>query len=415
MSHPNRIGGRFYYGWVIVAISFLTLLVVFGIRLSFSVFFVALIDEFGWGRADTAFIFSASMITFALASTPAGIALDRWGARRVFGVGVLVLGAGLLLSGMITGLWQLVLAYGVVASLGITILGLGLQASLVSRWFRSRRGLAIGLAFAGTGIGSLLLTPGVEFVIAAWDWRIAYWALAALAFLGFPVNALLLRSNPAEMGLRPDGETDLEAESARRDPVGDWTLGAAARAPAFWLLMLAGLLAIGPVRMLTVHQLAAITDAGFPRSEAAALVGLGGAVTAGSFILFGALSDRIGRGRAYVLGAVCLVAAIALLNGLRRPEQVAFLWGYVLLFGLGEGSRASLVTATASDLFPGRAVGAVNGAVGSMFGLGAAFFPWLAGWIFDRLGSYTLALQIAASAILISALALWAVNRKSAD
>jgi MFS family permease len=413
MFSNTGTGRRFFYGWVIVAISFFTLLVVFGIRLSFSVFFVALIEEFGWSRADTAFIFSASMITFALTSTPAGIALDRWGARRVFGAGVLVLGAGLLLSGMIATLWQLVLAYGVVASLGITILGLGLQASLVSRWFQRKRGLAIGLAFAGTGIGSLMLTPGVEWVIAAWDWRLAYWCLAALAFLGFPFNALLLRLNPADMALLQDGAApgprDVETAGLARD----WTLGAAVRAPAFWLLMLAGLLAIGPVRMLTVHQLAAITDAGFARSQAAAMVGLGGAVTAVSFILFGALSDRIGRGRAYMLGALCLLAAVALLNALRGPQQAAFLWGYVLLFGLGEGSRASLVTATASDLFPGQAVGAVNGAVGSMFGLGAAFFPWLAGWIFDSLGSYTLAFQIAAGAILISALALWIVNRRS--
>ena len=153
MSQQPRLSGRFFYGWVIVAVCGLTLLVAFGIRLSFTVFFVALLADHNWDRAETALVFSASMLVFTVASTPAGSALDRWGVRRVFSVGVLLLALSLFLSSQIQTLPQLALTYGVLAGLGITILGLGPQASVVAR-----RLAADASASANVGIRSWLLS-----------------------------------------------------------------------------------------------------------------------------------------------------------------------------------------------------------------------------------------------------------------
>jgi MFS family permease len=386
---------RWFYGWAIVAISALSLMIAFGTRLSFSVFFVALIQEYGWSRADTSIIFSASMVVFAAGSAPAGMALDRWGARRVFGLGAMLLAIGLLLSSQIRSLGQLVVAYGVIAGLGITILGLGLQAGLIARWFRRRRGLAIGLAFAGTGLGTMALTPGIEYLVGTSGWRSAYIALSALTLAAVPLVLLFLRSHPRDMGLQPDGDSDAPREidsNAIHD--GEWQLTQAMRTPSFWMLMVASVFAIGPLRMLTVHQLAALTSVGFGRPFAASAVGLSGAVAAISFIGFGALSDRIGRRAAYAVGSTFLLGAF--------------------LLGMGEGSRSSLVTAVASDLFPGPATGAINGAVGSAFGVGAAVMPWVAGALFDRHGTYTTAFIIAACMIGISACALWLASPRRA-
>ena len=410
MSTPSP--SKFYYGWVIACVCGLTLLVVFGIRLSFTVFFVALTESFAWPRADTSLIFSISMIVFAVTSPIAGLALDRWGVRPVFSVGVSLLALGLLLSSRIQTLAQLAFTYGFVSGVGITVLGLGLQASVVSRWFRQRRGVAIGITFAGTGLGSLLLTPGVALMIERIGWRAAYVVLGGVAFLLLWPIIHLLRLNPAQLQLLPDGagrvaqinEMPLQATVA---PAIEWTMWQVVQTPSFWLIILASLGAIGPLRLLTVHQLAAIVEAGFERLYAASVVGVAGAVTAVSFITFGALSDRIGRRAAYTIGSLCLLTAFLVLGNLPRLGATSWLWLYALALGLGEGSRASLLTAVASDLFPGNALGVINGSVGSAFGLGAAFFPWLAGRLYDLSGVYTLAFQVAGTAVVLSTIALW--------
>jgi len=282
---------------------------------------------------------------------------------------------------------------------------------LISRWFRRKRGLAFGLAFAGTGLGTLTLTPASEYLISAFDWRFAYRVLGTLALFTIPIIVIFLRLQPQEIGLNPDGDAGEFGRAATTDVSHLtsilWTMRMAVRTPAFWFVMVASVGAIGPVRMLTVHQLAAIVDAGFERMVAARIVGFSGAVTAVSFILFGLLSDRVGRRIMYAVGSICLLTAILILNNLSSLNLSAWLFVYALALGLGEGSRASLVTAVATDLFPGPAMGAISGTVGAGFGIGAAILPWLAGHLYDRAGSYQQAYVIAAGAILLSAIALW--------
>jgi MFS family permease len=152
-------------------------------------------------------------------------------------------------------------------------------------------------------------------------------------------------------------------------------MSAAVRTPAFWLLMLAAMGAIGPVRLLSVHQLAILVDAGFRSSYAAIAIGFSGAVTALAFIFLGALSDRIDRRLVYLFGSLSLISAFFIIDALRVPGGLYWVFVYAVLLGIGEGSRSSLVTAVASDLFPGDALGAINGAVGAAFGVGAAVLP----------------------------------------
>lgn len=404
---------KLYYGWIIVGVSSLILFAAFGIRLSFSVFFVALIKDFGWSRADTSLIFSTTMIVFAATSTLAGMMLDRFGNRTTFTIGAVVLGLGLLLSSQIQSLVQLAITYGIIAGVGITILGLSIHASVVRTWFKQRLGAAIGVAFAGTGLGAFIVTPTAEVLIRNFDWR------TAMVFLGililsmlFPIQMLSV-NRPKELGLQVDGEQWRNVRVKSREKIEEqhlWTFKAVIRSPAFWLVFIAGIGAISPVRMLTVHQFAIMADGGVSPELGARAIGFSGIVTAATFVLAGILSDKIGRIATYALGAICLMGAFWLANRFTLNWTI---WPYAILLGIGEGSRSSLVSATTADIFSGKTLGAISGTIGAAYGLGAAVLPWLAGWLFDETGSYTLALWIAAGVTFVSLAALAGAKRSA--
>ncbi len=418
---------RFFYGWIITLACFVSLVVVFGTRLSFQVFFVALTETFGWPRAGTAGIFSMSMLVFALTAPFFGQLLDRWGPQRLFSLGAILFAGGLMLSSRATAQWQLYLWYGLVASLGITILGLSNYAALVSRWFRQQRGLAVGLAFAGTGAGTFVVVPLTERWISAWGWQ---WAMVGqgILLLGIvlPISAFLLRLRPEDMGLRPDGEPSVPLSLAEE---GDslaagaespgWTLKAARSTWVFWLIIVSSWGALFSLRMLTVHQVAAAVDAGVDRFTAAAIMGASGAVTIFAFVSWGAISDRLGRRRTYVLSSFALALAFITLRFVQSETDVPLLYLYALLLGLGEGSRSSLLTAIVNDTFPGEAVGQITGYVGMAFGAGSAMGSWSAGVLFDVLGSYRAALGLGFWVTVLSAacmaLASWLVRQGKVD
>ena len=433
--HPVNIPGvlqrySIFYGWVVVFVCFVVIGLAFGVRLSFGIFFEALTrsgDEFTWSRADTAGVFSAAMMVFALTSTFFGWMLDRMGPRPVFVLGILVMVSGLAFTSRMTNLLQFTLFYGVWTGLGITILGLAVQAATISRWFdrAGRRGLAIGIAFSGTGVGILILAPLLERSIAFWGWRQAYLLLAALLFfVALPLVWLFMRNEPSEIGLVADGQalgpSSIEAiknrptrgrECQGREYQGKrseqtWTFAVALRTTRFWLLMLCGACSLFSLRMVTVHQVAHLVDHGVARLTAATVIGGAGLITALSFIVFGQLSDRIGRARTFAIGSVAQLAALALLMNINFGVTNWFLYTYALLWGIGEGSRSGLLTAVANDTFPGPSQGAIVGALGAFFGVGSALGSWYAGWVYDQYANYLLALRVAAAATVIATAAV---------
>src|SRR5215467_11519912 len=169
--------------WLVAALAFIILGFTRGLHSSFGVFYVALLDNFGWSRGATAGVFSMVLTVDAILSPVVGHLLDRYGTKNIAAVGCLALATGLLLSSSIHSLWQLYIFFGLVAAIGITFTGMVPHIFLISEWFASKRASAIGFVYAGTGVGILLLAPFSEWLLSTWGWARAFQTFAAIVMI----------------------------------------------------------------------------------------------------------------------------------------------------------------------------------------------------------------------------------------
>src|ERR1700710_2149611 len=170
----------FFYGWIIVAVTFVTMAIGVTARTSFSLLFPPIIEEFNWERGVTAGAFSFGFLVSAIVSPLIGRMMDRFGPRAVMELGVVLMGGGLLLAPLTTQPWHLYLTIGVLVGGGSVWLGYSGQSLFLPNWFVRRRGLAMGIAFAGVALGSIILLPWVQTMIEQTGWRTACLAMGIL-------------------------------------------------------------------------------------------------------------------------------------------------------------------------------------------------------------------------------------------
>src|SRR4030081_16402 len=205
MTTQNMKRLPFYYGWIIVAVTFVTMAIGVNARTAFSLFFPPIVDEFGWERGVTAGAFSFGFLVSGAVSPLIGRLMDRAGPRAVMERGVALMAGGMLLAPLTTQPWHLYVTIGVMVGAGSICLGYSGQSLFLPNWFIRRRGLAIGLAFAGVGLGSMTLLPWVQLMIEQTGWRTACTAMGILVLVVLaPIN-LLLRKRPGDLLLGADG------------------------------------------------------------------------------------------------------------------------------------------------------------------------------------------------------------------
>ena len=253
----------FYYGWVIIAVAFVTMAIGVTARTAFSLLLPPLIAEFGWDRGFVAGAFSFGLLVSAALSPVAGRVMDRFGPRVVIGAGVCMMTAGLLAAPRITQPFQLYLALGVLVGAGANLMSFTAQSLFLPNWFVRRRGLAIGIAFSGVGAGAIVLLPWLQVIIGRDGWRAACWAMGLLVILVLGPLTLLVRRRPQDLGLLPDGLSHAAAASLSRrastvvDPGWasiDWTLAAAMRTGRFWWIAFGYFCALFAWYAVQVHQ-----------------------------------------------------------------------------------------------------------------------------------------------------------------
>jgi len=400
-----------FYGWVVVGICFLTLAVGGATNGSFSIFYVAMLGEFHWGRADTAGAFSLSMLVFSICGPLVGWLIDRFGARRVMPFGVIVLTVGVLSSSFISSLWQLYLFYGVLMAAGITHIGFIPNVLIISNWFFRHRALALGIANAGRGAGALILLPLIQYAIQEAGWRHAYLFLGALVFIVlFPLLAIFQRGRPLDKGLTRLGDPDTAfhaAENPKPVPVGP-SLPEAMRSYRFWTLGILGIVSGAGFSGLFVHAVAYMGDVGYPTFLAATIFGLAGACRSSGGIVGGFFSDRYGRESAFTIFSVLTFAGTMTLI-FSKPETPFMIYAFAIMHGLGSGATGTISSSLQADVFQGKSFGLIFGVIQAATGIGAALGPWLTGLIYDTQGTYLPALQGMLGIYVIVAAGVWIV------
>ena len=383
------------YAWFILGQSFVTTALVFGVWFSYAVFFVAMLEDFDWSRGGAAMAFSVGSVVQAATSPLVGVLTDRWGPRVVVVGGLGAMAAGLAACSLVQSLWHLILLFGVAVGFGVGLAGQVSHAALLSRWFAGRRGTIIGFAFAGMGLGIKVMGPLSQALMSRLGWRHAFVALGGLTALYALSVLLTLRNQPADVGQQPYGAGK---PGHRRDagapPDASWTVRQALRTRHFWALGLAQVLIPLGIFPVSVHQVAYLTDLGFSRVLAAGVLGYMGVMSSCGRMLFGVLSDRLGRFGGVALSVVFSQLGILALLALDDTSVVWPLYVYAICFGLGYGARGPIISAIAADRFPGRSFATIFGFISIGHGLGGALGPWYGGAMYDRLGSYNLAFAL---------------------
>jgi MFS family permease len=406
----------FFYGWVIVGVVFVTMGIGVNARTAFSLLFPPILDEFGWERGVTAGAFSFGFLVSAMLSPSLGRLMDRRGPRVVMEMGVGFMAAGLMLATLVRQPWHLYATLGVMVGGGSVCLGYTGQALFLPNWFVRRRGLAMSLAFSGVGVGSIIILPWVQTLIAGSGWRAACWALAILMLVLLTPLNLLLRRRPEDLGLEPDGAcaagntgTVSRAENVvdAAWAAVDWTLARAIRTTRFWWIAVSYFCGLFAWYAVQVHQTRYLVDIGFSASQAAWALGLVSLAGIPGQITLGYVSDRIGREWVWTVGSLGFALCYLSLLLLRQAPTPALLYFMVASQGaLGYG-LTSVIGAIPAEIFQGRHYGAILGTLMLASIGGGAVGPWVTGVLYDATGSYTLAFWIAIGCCALSAVAIW--------
>jgi len=421
----SRFAARlpFFYGWIVVAVVFITMAVGVNARTAFSLFFPPILEEFGWDRGVTAGAYSFGFLISAFLSPPLGRLMDARGPRWVSLIGIVITGGGLILATLATQPWHFYLTLGVLVGAGSVCLGYSCQALFLPAWFERRRGLASSIAFSGVGLGSIFLLPLLQQLIETTGWRSACIALGSFALIALGPLALLLERRPQNLGLLPDGASAAPsgeqkaaptATPARPDTVVDrawtaieWTLARALRTSRFWWLALGYFSGLFAWYMVQVHQTKYLVEIGFDATEAAFALGFVALVGIPGQIALGQLSDRLGREIVWTIGSLGFVLTYAALIALQQQPSPALMWFMVIAQGALGYSLTSVFGAIPLEIFEGPHYGSIFGTLMFAAISGGAVGPLVAGLVHDLTGTYTLAWWLGIGSGLVAIACIW--------
>ena len=404
----HLVGKRFFYGWAIVAVNFVSSMITGGISAyGLSLFLIPMAHDLGVSRGAISSVTLFRLLPVVVVPFLGVLADKKHGPRVLMTVGSLIAGLSLVSLAGVQSLWHFYVGYGVVFGLAMMTFGGQLVGpAVLSKWFIRKRGRAIAIGTMGISAGGLVIAPFAGWIISAFGWRVAWAALGVgLILLVTPASALFMRRRPEDIGLLPDGNVAVPVGGSSKlewvDTEHPWTVRAAAKTSAFWLLMAVQILGMGALIPVLIHQVAYVTDKGFSIGTATTVATALAFFSIIAKLPWGYLSERLSM--RWVV-ALCLIPtgfALLLLIGAQTLWQLYF---YAAVYGLTMGGWPTLSNLVWASYFGRQHAGAIRGVVTPVGSVVSAASPVLAGVMWDRLGSYTVPFLLFSAAWVLAGL-----------
>ena len=389
---------KFFYGWFIVIGGFFIMATCYTIFVNCtSLFLVPITKDLNITRAQFGLCLSISAVVGIFASLVVGKLLDKYNARILGSISVACISLILLGWGFATQLWQLyVLSFftGFFALAGTRLL----ISVLINNWFEKSRGLAISLAFMGSGVGGVLLSPLISWLISTTNWRIAYFVLAAITLVfSMPLTVLTFKNKPSDMGLKPYGSEDnienVDNKGAIKKPTRNspvlidigWKI--VRKSSSFWVLIL-GFFFMGMVNGGVITNMSAqMIDSGHTVAFASIVLSAYMLVVIVGKIVLGVIYDRLGLMAGTIFGSITTILGTVMLL---FSASTAGPFAFAVFFGFGTCLGTVAPPLMVISEFGTKDMGTLTGVVTAFEMLGVAFAAPMVGGIFDHFGSYAL-------------------------
>lgn len=389
-----------YYPWLMALMGLLVLTVSNGLTVTgISAFDEALLSEFGWSRGALKFRDLLTLLITGLLSPLMGVVIDRIGPRLLVLIGSLLLSALYVAYSRIDSIAHVYLIHIGFAAV-LVAAGLNVAVIMVSQWFVTRRGTALGIALIGTSLGGVVVPKLIVTLLPVMDWREAFLWLAVLP-LGLFALVLLAVRTPAQMGMQPlgAGAASVSAKDAAAD-LPDLGYAAALRTRSFWALALVAMATLAAAMSASAHAFLHMRDMQFDVAAAGqALAVIFGCGMAGK-LLFGMLADLASPKRVF-LANLAIMATGAVLLATLRPDLVWYAW---VLFGLGWGGIFTMIQLQAVNAFGLSAAGKILGTITLLDAGAAGLGIWITALLFDHFGNYQVAFNLIAGLVVFACL-----------
>lgn len=380
----------YFYGYNIVGACFLIQWICIGTTFTYGLFFKEFQVDFGWSRALISGASSLNFLLTGFAGIFAGRLNDRIGPKIVITAAGVLLGIGYLLMSQLNEVWQLYLVYGVLIGVGISAVDV-ITLSTIARWYVRYRGIISGVVKVGTGSGQLIVPVIIAAFIASIGWRNSYFIIAGSTLLILVGVAQLLRRDPEEMGLLPDGDSIEYRENGVEILEFSVSVKMALRTWQFWIICLVLFFTFFCLISVVVHIFPHARDSGLSSTTSALVLSAIGGVSMFGRIALGLLNDRIGGKRSFIACFFILLCSLVLLQ-LADVMWMFFLFAAV--YGIAHGGFFTVISPIVAEYFGLGSHGVLLGIIYFIGTIGGAIGPSVAGWIFDTTGSYQVAFYL---------------------